>query len=201
VEDDGGAQASARQEASGNLGYVNKDRFRELPEARRKAEAARVFGGVIQGFELAEFESPGLVDDQPLALVARGKVRKFLDETSTGWTARLPLPASGLTAGLAGGEGERKLPYFFRTPFVSVSKVEITLPPGMRFVEGPPRTDESWHGCTFELAIDSGEDGHLTLTRKIVLAPFLIPPEEYAGFAQFCARVDEVERVPLRFAR
>ena len=37
--------------------------------------------------------------------------------------------------------------------------------------------------------------------RNLVLPPFLLRAEQYAEFAQFCARVDEVERVPLRFTR
>ncbi|MBL8858774.1 MAG: hypothetical protein JNL28_09730 [Planctomycetes bacterium] len=201
VSSDGSAQAGLRPDTTGNLGYANKDRFRELPESKRKTDAARMFGAFLPGFELVEFESPGIDTDEPLAFVGRGRVRKFLDQTDAGWTTRLPMPPSNLTPALAGGEGRRQFPYFFAVPFSMNSKVHITLPAGMSLVEAPPRTSESFHGCTYELTLDTEDDGRLTLTRKLSLAPFIIPAEEYDAFAQFCARIDAAERVPLRFAQ
>ena len=41
IQDDGGALATLRHENTGNAGYIGKDRFRELPEAQRRAAGTR----------------------------------------------------------------------------------------------------------------------------------------------------------------
>jgi hypothetical protein len=199
VEADGGAKATIDYEQTGNFGYVNKDRYKETPEARRKADGGRMFAGLLSGFELSTLETPGLDDDEPLSFVGHGRVAKFLDQSDTGTTAKLPMPPMELTNGLAGGEGERKFPYYLRNSFQSETTVEITLPAGMHLADGPPALSEESHGCRYELTTDASTPGKIRITRKFELEPFLLQPEEYPGFAAFCAKADEVERVPLRF--
>jgi hypothetical protein len=80
-----------------------------LPQAQRRAEVARAFAAIVPGSELTSFDTPGLDGDAPLALEAKGRARKFLDETGDGWTLKLPLPASSMTPRFAGGE-ERAVP-------------------------------------------------------------------------------------------
>ncbi|MBK7874741.1 MAG: hypothetical protein IPJ77_03155 [Planctomycetes bacterium] len=201
VKEDGGADATVRLESTGNAGYAGKDRFREIPEAQRKAALGQVFARILPGFELAEVELPGLDGDGPLVLVGKGRVRKLLDADGDAWTLKLPVPALNLAAGLAGGEGERKLDYFLRGAIVSLADVRLTLPEGLRLEQGPPATNESWMGGRYVLAITPEEGRVLHLERDLLLAPFLLPARDYPRFAQFCAKVDEVERVPLRFAK
>ncbi|MBI5363764.1 MAG: hypothetical protein HZA53_11345, partial [Planctomycetes bacterium] len=117
------------------------------------------------------------------------------------WPIKFPAPALNLSAVLAGGEGVRKLPYFLGNAIVSVVDVKLTLPEGLRLVDGPPKTNTSWQGGRFELSIEPENERSLRLTRKLLLAPFYIQPNDYPRFAQFCAQADEVERVPLRFSK
>ena len=201
VHDDGGADATLRIESTGNAGYAGKDRFKEIPVAQRKAALGQAFARLLPGFELAELELPGLDGDGPLVLVGKGRVRKLLDANGDGWTLKLPVPALSLGAGLAGGEGERRFDYLLRGAIVSIADVTLTLPQGMHLAEGPPATNESWMGGRYVLAITPKDDGVLHLERSLLLAPFLIPASEFPRFAQFCAKVDEVERVPLRFSK
>lgn len=204
------AKAKLRISSSGNAGYVGKDRLRETPEAQRKALLTRVFGQLVPRFELESFATPGLEtskDDQPLALEAQGRVKSFLDETASGLTLKLPFPPVQLGASLAGGEGERHLDYVLPSAIVSLIDARITLPAGMHLVDAPPRTLESFADGRFELTIEAvpssaGESrSELHIVRKLLVPPFRIPAAEYGAWSAFCAKVDEVERVPLRLAR
>lgn len=207
------AKATLRVGSSGNAGYVGKDRLRETPAAQRKALLTRVFGQLVPRFELESYATPGLEaseDDQPLALEAQGRVKSFVDETSNGLTLKLPFPPVQLGASLAGGEGERRLDYVLPTAIVSIAQVRIALPAGVRLVDAPPRTVETFGpagDARFELTIETqpdstgGSGSELHIVRKLLVPPFRIAAAEYGAWSAFCAKVDEVERVPLRLAR
>lgn len=208
IQDDLSAKVSARIDTTGNGGYAGKDRFKEIPKAQRGATLTRVFGQIVPRFDLESFETPGLDDEEPLALVAAGQVKSFIDRLGDELTLKLPVPALTLSAGLVGGEGERKLPYFLRISIVSRAEVRLTLPEGLRLADGPPRTEETFElGATdapaprYVLTITPEGEHTLVLRRDLLVPPFQLAASEYPRWAQFCAHVDEVERVPLRFTK
>jgi hypothetical protein len=128
-------------------------------------------------------------------------VRTFLDDDGGSLTCALPLPELELTASLAGGEGVRTLPYFHSEPQVQSDLLRLTLEDGLDFAELPPTHSAEFHGGRYVLAFEREGDRVLTVRRELLLPPFVIPADEYAIFAQFCARVDEAERAQLRFTR
>jgi len=202
VRDDLSAGAELRLLTTGNTSYQAKERLRELPENQLKAGLGRALGQILPGFDLERLELEGLDDERELVIVAHGKVARFLDESSEGITARLPLPALNLSAGLAGGEGERRLPYFLSSAIVQLGSVKLTLPEGLTLVQGPPPSEERFLTGRYALSIEQQPDGRtLLLRRDLLLAPFYITKDEYPKLAAFCARVDELERVPLVFTR
>lgn len=201
IQSDKSALATLRLQTTGNASYDGKQRVRDLPASQLKAGIARAFGEILPGFDLETLDVEGLTDERELAFSGRGRVRSFLDETPDGLTAPQPLPALNMSATLAGGEGARVYPYFLGRDVVALGEVRVTMPEGMRLASAPPRTREEFAGGRFELAIEADGERTFVLRRKLLLPPFHVPAADYAAFAQFCAHVDELERVPLRFAR
>lgn len=201
IQADKSALATVRVQSTGNVSYDGKQRTRDVPASQLKANLARVFGQLLPGFDLDTLEVEGLTDERELAYIGRGRVRSFLDETPDGLVAKIPLPALAASASLAGGEGERVHAYFLGRAVCVLGDVRVTMPEGMRLAAAPPHTLEEFAGGRFEFAIEPESERVFVVRRKLLLPPFHLPPSGYAAFAQFCARVDEVERVPLRFAR
>jgi len=199
VQQDGSANIEGRCDLVAVLGYALKDQAREVPENQRTFAVRNIARRAVAGLEVEGFELEGIdSEDDPLALVVRGRVRTFLDRDTDGYSAPLPLPALGLGASYA-DEGQRKLPFFFDTPLVSSFEGKLVLPEGIELVEGPPLTNLSCTGGTYSLSLERITEREWLLVREVELGAFRLEPRGYRDFIRFCAEVDELERSRLRF--
>ncbi len=200
---DRSADFEVRLEFTGNFGYAQKENFRSASKTQRKSALSKLAGQIVPGFDLASGDMEGLdSDDAPLVFVMKGKVAHLLDDSNGELSCKLPLPALELAAGLTGGEGERKLPYFLAEPIVFEGSVNVVLPPELALVGDGPSGAQPFRNGSFSLTTRRGADLTSFLIRRDLLLPALsLEAKEYPGLVEFCTRVDELERARLRFTK
>jgi len=199
---DGSAQVHATAAPRGGLQWVFKESLREAPAPVLKNWVQQVLAGVVPRLDLQHHELPGLSEmDVPLTIVGDGRVAAFLDDDGRSLSCRLPFPPLQLSAGLAGGEGERRLPYQFTEPLTQLTEARLTLGDGLTVAELPAGLELPWKRGRYELSVRRDGEHAVIVRRQVALPPFTLQPAEYADLAAFCARVDEAERGRLRLAR
>jgi tetratricopeptide (TPR) repeat protein len=192
------ATAEVSLDFTGNVGYALKEQLREIPEAQMKRTVTGIVSRVVPGLSVSEYEVLGLKDDAPAAFRAKGSHKRLLDPAGEEFVCKLPFPALGLS-GRASGEGERKLPFMLGSSSSNVVRARFVLPAGRERLGEFPEVVEEFRGARYRLAIeDAGPEG-FTVVREFVLPAQVIPAAEYAGFVAFARKVDEAERVRLRF--
>lgn len=202
VAADGSAQAQGSLTWNAGLGFVIKDQIREVPSAQRKQWMTGLAASLVPGIDMSDYTMPGLDSpEEPLALRFEGSVPSFLDNDGAALVCRLPFPPLDLKGELAGGEGQRKLPYFLNEPQVQSATVRMELSPELQAATLPEGFVAELQGGRYELSVTRPEPGTLLLRRVIALPPFALQPEQYADFEAFCSKVDEAERGQLRFTR
>ena len=202
---DGSARLVGRHQARGGLGWLIKENVRKLPENEVRASLRALAAQLVPGLTLTDYELIGLENDlEPLVVSVEGQVRTFLDRSSDGWVTGLPILPLELSADFA-GQGERRLPFRLPAPMLSFARVQLVLPPELELVgspgsQGSPRGLElDCPGGSYRLTIAAQEDGSWFIEREVAIEVFDLPAEEFESFREFCARVDEAERVRLRF--
>jgi hypothetical protein len=202
VAADGSAQFQGEAQLKAGFGFVAKEQIREIPALMRKGILTQVAAQVVPGLDVSDFKLPGLDDeDAPVRIEVKGRVPTFLDSDGAALTCKLPLPALEMAQGIAGGEGERRLPYFLDAPLVSDSSVRLRLGAGLSVLEMPAGLQQDSPGGSYELRFEQPSPDVLAIRRTVALHPFVMQAADYADFAAFCARIDEAERGLLRFAR
>lgn len=192
------ATAEVTLDFTGNVGFALKEQLREIPETQMKRTVTGIVSRVIPGLGVSEYEVLGLKDDAPAAIRAKGAHKRLLDPAGEEFVCKLPFPALGLS-GRASGEGERKLPYMIGSSSTNVVRARFVLPAGRERLGEFPEVVEEFRGARYRLALeDAGPEG-FTIVREFVLPAQVIPAAEYAGFVAFARKVDEAERVRLRF--
>jgi tetratricopeptide (TPR) repeat protein len=185
----------------GNIAHVIKEQLREVPTNQVKAIVTRIAGQILRGMDVTGHELRGLdSSDEPLVFHASGRHKSLLDESDGQLVCKLPFPPLNLS-GLASGEGERKQPFFLPQSLSSIARVRFELESGLKLVQGFEPVREEFEGGRYELAIEDQDQGGFTVVRKLVLPPLLLQPAEFVGLIALARRVDEAERVRLRFVR
>ena len=93
---------------------------------------------LVPGIDMSDYSMPGLDSpDEPVALHVTGSVPSFLDDDGAALVCRLPFPPLGLKSQLAGGEGQRRLPYFLNQPQVQSATVRMELAPELAVASLP----------------------------------------------------------------
>jgi len=199
---DSGGAATVEGEALplAGLAYGLKEQIRNMPDAQRQLAMRSTAARLIPGFELESFDFPGLDShDDPVRVAARGRVATFLTRSAGALEARLPMLPLDLGADFA-GEGRRRLPFFLSTPIVTRASVRLALPADLALVAPPATFERACAGGVYRLAVRPDGDGWL-VEREAEIDAFHVSAEEYREFVDFCAAVDEAERVRLRFER
>lgn len=188
---------------TGNLGFAQKESLRDVPKAQKKQMVTRLAASIVPGFDLASFELRGVdSDDQAVVISAKGRVKRFVDDAGGALSTRFPAPPLDLTRQLAGGEGERRLPYHLGSSIVFSARVRLTLPEGFALQGEGPRAELVFDNGTYTLATRHEQDSRTWIVdRALALPPFLLSKERYGAFAQFASAVDEVERARLALTR
>ncbi|MHC4845623.1 MAG: hypothetical protein ACYTCU_05630, partial [Planctomycetota bacterium] len=130
-----------------------------------------------------------------------GQVDSLLDDDGVALGCNLPFPRMELKSSLAGGDGERRLPYLQRGSQIESAFVRMELAEGLDVLELPPSLDLRYGQSEYRLIVERDGDRAVTIRREMVLKPFFIEAVGFAEFAAFCARVDEAERARLKFTR
>ncbi|MCK6448150.1 MAG: hypothetical protein L6Q99_17320 [Planctomycetes bacterium] len=188
---------------TGNLGFAQKESLRDVPKAQKKQMVTRLAASIVPGFDLASFELSGVdSDDQPVVIAAKGRVKRFVDDAGGALSTRFPAPPLDLTRQLAGGEGERRLPYHLGSSIVFSAEVRLTLPEGFALQGDGPRSELVFENGTYTLSTRHETDSRTWIVRRaLALPPFLLSKDRYGDFAQFASAVDEVERARLSLTR
>lgn len=198
----GGARFEGEVEFAAGLGWAFKEPIREIPSAFRRQWVGQIFAQLLPGANVEAFELPGLDDPtRGVSVRARGTLPSFLDEEGGLLNARLPFTPLNLTAGLAGGEGERRLPYLLAQSVVNLNSARLEWPAELAPAELPAGLLVEWPTGRYLLEVEREDEQALVLRRRLALAPLRLQPAEYADFARDCARIDESERALLRFVR
>lgn len=186
---------------TGNLGHALKERFRDVPNAQRKAVVQSFANSIVPGIDVAEFDLPGIDgDSEPLSFSAKGAVKSFLDESGGELACKLPFTALQLTR-LASGEGERKHPFFLPQSTADAASARFELPEGWRLAREFTSLVEDFRGGTYRLVLEPDGERAFTLRRELYLPPMVLEPAAYPDFVAFAKRVDEAERARLVFAK
>jgi tetratricopeptide (TPR) repeat protein len=194
---DRSAQIDLTFELTGNMGYSWKDGLREAPSAALKQLATRIATTLVRGLEVETHEWRGLADEAPTALLVKGKHKRYLDQQKGELSCRLPFPLLQM-GGAAGGEGERKQPYFFAQSAVRRWTARIELDPKLKLSQGVEPLDLRCAGASFVQTVRPDGDHAFVVERAIRIEPFLLPPEQFGEWAVFCKKLDEVDRAKLR---
>jgi tetratricopeptide (TPR) repeat protein len=194
---DRSAQIELDFELTGNMGYSWKDGLREAPSAALKQLATRIATTVVRGVEVESHEWRGLADEAPTALHVKGKHKRYLDQQKGELTCRLPFPQMQM-GGAAGGEGERKQPYFFAQTAVRRWSARIELDPKLKLAQGVEAFDLRCAGASFVQTVRPDGEHAFVVERALRIEPFLLPPEQFGEWAAFCKKLDEVDRAKLR---
>ena len=203
IDQNGDARVEGSARFLAGLSYRLEEQFLEIPEAQRLYGVRAYAAQALRGLEVSEFELPGMGEDdeRPMSLSVEGRVRSFLDREGQGWVCSLPMPPTGLRARFA-GEGRRRLPFFLSAPILGRAAVRLVLPEGMELVDPPAPVELACPGGTYRLAIERegpAQDRTWRVVREVLIDSFVIPPEEYPAFIEFCTRADDAEGVRLRF--
>jgi hypothetical protein len=174
--------------------------LRELPKARTKQFLTGLGTSLVPGLDVTSYEVRGLDDDSPVSFHVAGRHKALLDDSKGELACKLPFNALQLS-GLASGEGERKLPFFLPQSLVTSTRVEVELAPGLKLVQGPEDLREEFGGGNYVLALEDATPRGFTIARELRLPPQYLQPDRFAELVSFARRVDEAERVRLRFAR
>jgi hypothetical protein len=196
---DGSARVEGRVRPRGGLAWLLEESARKLPENETRANLRRAAASLVPGMSLTRYQLEGLnSDDEPLVIAAEGEVRTFLDQSSDGWVTRLPLPSLELSAQFA-GQGRRRLPFRLPAPIVSLASVRLLLPPGLELVDPPRGLELECPGGSYRLTIEAVDKDTWLVEREVAIEVFDLAAEDFDAFRNFCSRVDEAERVRLRF--
>jgi hypothetical protein len=194
---DRSAQIDLTFELTGNMGYSWKDGLREAPSAALKQLATRIATTLVRGLEVETHEWRGLADEAPTALLVKGKHKRYLDQQKGELSCRLPFPLLQM-GGAAGGEGERKQPYFFAQSAVRRWTARIELDPKLKLSQGVEALDLRCASASFVQTVRPDGEHAFVVERAIRIEPFLLPPEQFGEWAAFCKKLDEVDRAKLR---
>jgi tetratricopeptide (TPR) repeat protein len=202
LEADGSARLEGSAEIRGGYGFMAKEIIRDIPEQYRRLAINATASQILPGASVHEFEFPGLEEeDQRVGIRITGEVDALLDDDGVSLGCRLPYPPAEMESNLAGGDGERRLPYVQRATQIESTIVRMEWPAELEILELPQGLDVSYGECSFHLVVARDGDRAVTIQRDLVIKPFSIEPAGYAEFVAFCKRIDEVERGRLKFTR
>jgi hypothetical protein len=202
VQPDGAAELSGSADIRAGYGFMAKDIIRDIPEAYRRFAVNSAVSQLLPGASVSEFELPGMDDEeQRVSVSVTGRVEPLLDDDGTTLGCNLPFPRLDLKSKLAGGEGERRLPYVQRGSQIEATVVRMDLADELAVVELPESLEARYGDTSYHLSVTRDGDRSVTIRRDVSIQPFYIEAAGYAEFAAFCARVDEAERARLKFAR
>jgi len=202
LEPDGSAELEGSADIKAGYGFIAKEAIRDIPEAYRSYAINAAVSQLLPGTSVTGFELPGLeVDGERVSVTVTGQVDSLLDDDGVTLGCNLPFPRMELKSNLAGGEGERRLPYLQRGSQIESAIVRMELADGLDVLELPPSLETSYGQSSYRLLVERDGDRAVTIRREMVIKPFYIEAGGFAEFAAFCARVDEAERVRLKFTR
>lgn len=195
VARDGSATVDGNLRWTGGQGFLVEDPLATWREGYRRAWIGQALTALVGGFDLTGYALAADPDDElPAELRFQGRARHLLDADGT---CGMPLAPLRLSAGITSG-ARRTLP--FRSEVTLSRRERVVLDLGGRELLGTPEPIAlSCGGWTYSLELREGKGGAPVLVREFVQRPFALGAADYAGLADFCARVDQAERGLLRF--
>jgi hypothetical protein len=196
-----GAAVEVEMAFTGNIGHAQKERLREIPKAQRKRAVQSAASMILAGIDVAEFDMPGLDSDrEPVSLLAKGKIKSFLDEAGGELACKLPFPPLKL-GNLVAGEGERKYPFFLPQSTAFATSARFELPEGWKLARPLADVELDFRGGSYRLVLEQASERAFTLRRELYLPPMVLEPAAYPEFVDFAKSVDAAERARLAFVK
>jgi hypothetical protein len=202
IAGDRSAEIELERAVTGNSGHVIKEQLREAPKNQIKRAVTSLATGTVPGMDVAEHDVRGLDSARdPVSFWAKGRHKTFLDDSKGELSCKLPLNVLQLGGRLASGEGTRDQDFFLSQSIVTTSRVRVELADGLKLAQELSAMREEFGGGHYTLALEDVGPTGFTLVRELMLPPMHLPAAEYPKLVAFSQRVDEAERVRLRFTR
>ncbi len=203
IELDGkrGAAFQMKWDFYGKQGFELQQIVREIPKADRKQICTQLATSILPGSDVETFEMPGLDDDgEGLSISLKGKVKSFFDQVGGQHACRLPIDPLALSERCS-GEGERKYAFFQPYSTVMRNTVRFQLPLGWKLAEPFVDVREDFYGCSYSLTFEQNDEHAFTVRREFLMKPLLLTPAEHPALVAVSKRIDEAERMRLRFVQ
>ena len=152
--------------------------------------AARIFPGAedVSGETRHQHDT-----DQALEIVLHCRSPHFANLAQPAADIDQLAPALGLKKMYVGG-GARSFPLYIDTPLFETASFRLRLPPGLVALRPADKVEVQNQFGSYSLRFRQLSPQELEITRSFNIPVQVVPPERFAEFARFAAKIDDAER-------